>query len=203
MAVVQESQFTRYPLCERDLDNVLGMIHLKDLLKLKDQKGVGTKLLKIKRDMPFVPETMPLERILNTFLAKRILMAIAVDEYGGTAGLITLENVIEELVGEIRDEFDVEPLMVQKVSDQEFLVDGSMPLHDFSRMFEVEPETKDVVTVSGYAIQNLGRVPEQGETLQIGHWLGKIESVDGRTVKTLRIKKEVESNGSSESREEP
>jgi CBS domain containing-hemolysin-like protein len=116
-------------------------------------------------------------------------MAIAVDEYGGTAGLITLENVLEELVGEIRDEFDVEPLLVQKVSEAEFVVDGAMPLHDFARMFAVAPETKDVVTVSGYVIQLLGHVPAKGETLTVGKWSGTIDAVEERKVKALRIKR--------------
>jgi CBS domain containing-hemolysin-like protein len=189
MATALDNQFTRYPLCEKNLDNVLGMIHMKDLFKLKEPKESASRLLSIKRDLLFVPETTPLEKILNTFLAKRILMAIAVDEYGGTAGLITLENVLEELVGEIRDEFDVEPLMVQKVSESEFVVDGAMPLHDFARMFDVAPDTKDVVSVSGYAIQLLGHVPAKGETLAVGKWSGTIDAVEARKVKTLRIKK--------------
>jgi CBS domain containing-hemolysin-like protein len=189
MTIALENQFTRYPLCEKDLDNVLGMIHLKDLFKLKGTQGSGAALLEIKREMLFVPETTPLERILNTFLAKRMLMAVAVDEYGGTAGLVTLENVLEELVGEIRDEFDVEPLMVQKVNDTEFLIDGSMPLHDFARMFDVVPDSRDVVTVSGYVIQLLGRVPEKGATLKIGNWRGTVEVSGTNTLKTLRIKK--------------
>ncbi len=196
LTIALESQFTRYPLCERDLDNVLGMIHLKDMFRMKEQhsssplpNGRGAQLLSIKRELLFVPETTPLEKMLNTFLTKRVLMAIVVDEYGGTAGLITLENVLEELVGEIRDEFDVEPLMVQKVSEGEYLIDGTMPLHDFARMFEVVPDTKDVVTVSGYAVHLLGRVPERGATLQLDQWRGTIESVDKKKVKQLRIRK--------------
>ena len=189
ITITLESQFTRYPLCEKSLDNIVGMIHLKDLFKLKGESGAGSKLLEIKREMLFVPETMQLERILNTFLTKRVLMAIAVDEYGGTAGLVTLENVLEELVGDIRDEFDVEPLQVQKVSDNEFLVDGSMALHDFARMFDVTPHTKDVVTVSGYVIQLLGRVPEKGTPFKLGRWSGTIEAVERRRIKTVRIRK--------------
>jgi CBS domain containing-hemolysin-like protein len=189
VAIALDNQYTRYPLCERNLDNILGMVHLKDLFPLKGTSGAGVRLLEIKREMLFVPETMSLEEALNTFLAKRVLMAIAVDEYGGTAGLVTLENVLEEIVGKIRDEFDVEPQMVQKVSDKEFLVDGAMPLHDFARMFEVEYETKDVVTVSGYALQLLGRVPEKGATFQMGLWSGTVDAVEKRKIKTLRIKK--------------
>jgi CBS domain containing-hemolysin-like protein len=189
LALAEENQFTRYPLCERDLDNIIGMIHLKDLFKLKGTQGSGTKLLEIKREMLFVPETTPLEKVLNLFLSKRVLMAVAVDEYGGTAGLVTLENVLEELVGEIRDEFDVEPTMVQKVNENEFLVDGTMPLHDFARMFEVEPESKDVVTLSGYAIQLIGRVPEKGAAVRMGRWMVTVETTEHKKVKTLRLRR--------------
>jgi len=189
IAIALENQFTRYPLCEKDLDNVLGMIHLKDLFKLKGAQGEGTRLLDIKREMLFFPETTPIEKVLNTFLAKRVLMAIVVDEYGGTAGLVTLENVLEELVGEIRDEFDIEPIMVQKVNESEFIIDGTMALHDFARMFEVVPDTRDVVTVSGYALQLLGRTPEKGARMKMGQWVGTIDATDGKKVKSLRIKK--------------
>jgi CBS domain containing-hemolysin-like protein len=195
IAIALENQFTRYPLCERDVDNIVGMIHLKDLFKLKGEKGPGGRLLDIKREMLFVPETMSLERTLNLFLAKRVLMAIAVDEYGGTAGLVTLENVLEELVGEIRDEFDVEQVVLQKVSDTEYVVDGSMPLLDFSRVFSIVPDSRDVVTVSGYIIHLIGTVPVRGTGLQIGGWHAVIEAVEGIKVRTIRMKKLVVTSG--------
>jgi CBS domain containing-hemolysin-like protein len=181
-------------LCEKDLDNVVGMIHLKDLFRIKGESGSGEKLLAIKREMIFVPETTSLEKVLNTFLSKRVLMAIAVDEYGGAAGLVTLENVLEEIVGDIHDEFDVEPAMVQRVTDEEFLVDGSMPLHEFGTMFEVSPESKDVVTVSGYVIQLLDGVPEKGVELTLGQWVGAVEEVEAGRVKTLRMRKSAETS---------
>lgn len=187
IAAAIESQFTRYPLCERNLDNVIGMIHLKDLFRLKGEQGPGSRLLTIKREMLFLPESTTLEKTLNTFLAKRVLMAIAVDEYGGTAGLVTLENVLEELVGDIRDEFDVEQPPVQRISEGEFLVDGSMPLHDFAESFGVRPESGDVVTVSGYAIQLHGRMPERGATVAMGPWLARVEATERRRIKTLRL----------------
>lgn len=192
IAVAMENQFTRYPLCERHVDNVVGMIHLKDLFMMKGETGPGTRLLDIKREMLFVPEAMSLERILNLFLAKRMLMAVVVDEYGGTAGLVTLENVLEELVGEIRDEFDVESVMVQKISDTEYVADGGMPLLDFSRMFDVAPESHDVVTVSGYLIDLHGMVPERGTVIKVGAWTATVEAVDGIRVKTVRLKKQLE-----------
>ena len=187
IATALEQQFTRYPLCDGQLDNVVGMIHLKDLFRLKGEQGPGSALLSIKREMLFVPETTPLEKVLTTFLARRVLMAIAVDEYGGTAGLVTLENVLEEIVGDIRDEFDVEMPPVQRLGDAEFLIDGSMALHDFAEAFAVEPASRDVVTVSGYVIQLLGRVPEHGASVEIGPYRATVEATEKRKVKTLRL----------------
>jgi len=196
ITVALENQFTRYPLCERNMDNVVGMIHLKDLFRLKGETGPGRDLMSIRREMLFVPETMPLETILSTFLARRVLMATVVDEYGGTAGLVTLENVLEELVGDIRDEFDVENALVQRVSEGEFLVDGSFSLHEFEEMFGIEPESREVVTVSGYVLQLLGRMPERGAMVTMGNWQATVESVQGKTVKTLRLRKIGELRGS-------
>jgi CBS domain containing-hemolysin-like protein len=187
MKTVLESQFTRYPLCRQDLDNIVGMIHIKDILTVRESGHGGGGLFPMAREIPFVPETLPLERVLNMFLSKRVLMAIAVDEHGGTAGLITLENVIEELVGEIRDEFDVEPARVQKVSDREFLVHGLMPLHDFARMFEFTPASKEAVSVSGYVIGLLGKIPEKGASFQLGNWKGTVDLIEGRKITAIRM----------------
>jgi CBS domain containing-hemolysin-like protein len=182
-----ENQFTRYPLCEKNLDNVLGMIHIKDLVRLYGTQGSGSRLLEVKRELLFVPETMPLEELLNLFLAKRILMAVAVDEYGGTAGMVTLEDVLEELVGEIRDEFDTEAGPVQKVSETEYIIDGSMSLTDFAALFSLPIDTKDVVTASGHLFQLLGRIPEKGAQVNLGPWRATVESMERRKVKSFRM----------------
>jgi len=184
-----ENQYTRYPLCERDLDSVVGMIHLKDLFKLKGETGPGERLLSIRRDMPFVPETTSLERMLSLFLGRRVLMAIAVDEYGGTAGLVTLENVLEELVGEIRDEFDVEGAMVRRDPDGSMVVEGGMPLHEFASTFGVQADSKDVVTVSGYVIERLGQVPRPGTTVELGAWRGTVGAVEAGRILTIRLRR--------------
>ena len=114
-------------------------------------------------------------------------MAVAVDEYGGTAGMITLEDVLEEVVGDIRDEFDTEAGPLQKVSETEYLVDGSMPLKDFAATFALTTEANDVVTVSGYVFQLLGRIPEKGAQVPLTPWRGTVESVERRKVKSLRM----------------
>ncbi len=188
IALAIENQYTRYPLCEKDLDHILGMVHLQELFRLKGESGSGERLVEVKRDIPSVPETMNLERLLNVFLTKRSLMAVVVDEYGGTAGLITLQNVLEELVGDIRDEFDSDQPEVRKIADGEYIIDAAMSLHDFSRMFDVQPLSGDVVTVSGFVIQLLGRVPEKGATFGFGRWAGVVESMDRKRVKSLRLK---------------
>ncbi len=182
-----ENQYTRYPLCEKNLDNVLGMIHIKDLFRLQGERGSGNRLLEVKREVLFVPESMVLEKILTLFRTKRSLLAIAVDEYGGTAGMVTLEDVLEEVVGDIRDEFDVEAGPALKVNDNEFLIDGSMPLGEFASQFNISAASKDVVTVSGYVVQALGRIPDRGAVVSLGTWQGTIETVERRKVKTMRL----------------
>jgi CBS domain containing-hemolysin-like protein len=189
IALALENQYTRYPLCEKDLDHVLGMVHLQELFRLKGQHGSGERLVEIKREILFVPETMNLDKLLTVFLTKRKMMAIVVDEYGGTAGLITLENVLEELVGDIHDEFDAEQSVVKKVGEGEYVVEGAMSLHDFAKMFDVTPDSRDVVTIGGYVIQLLGRVPERGTAFTLGGWQGTVDLVDGKRVRMLRLKK--------------
>ncbi len=182
-----ENQFTRYPLCEKNLDNIVGMIHIKDLFRLQGERGSGTRLLDIRREALFVPESMVLEKILTLFLTKRSLLAVAVDEYGGTAGVVTLEDVLEELVGDIRDEFDVEAGPAVKINENEFMIDGSMSLADFAAQFDISATSRDVVTVSGYVLQLLGRIPERGVVVPLGRWQGTIEAVERRKVKSLRL----------------
>jgi CBS domain containing-hemolysin-like protein len=172
------------------------MIHLKDLFKMKGEVGPGDRLMGIRREMLFVPETTSLERTLKLFLGRRVLMAIAVDEYGGTAGLVTLENVLEELVGEIRDEFDVEGAMVRREPDGSMVVEGGMALHEFASMFSVQADSKDVVTVSGYVIERLGHMPRPGTTVQLGEWKGTVGAVEAGRILTLRLRRTGTGDGS-------
>ena len=182
-----ESRHTRFPLCRENLDNTVGLIHIKELLPM--MRNPHPDLLKIKRDLFPVPEMMPLENLLKLFLNKHAHLAIVVDEFGGTVGMVTLENVLEELVGDIQDEFDFEKEEFRKISADEFSVDGALGLYELNELAKLELESADVSTVGGYVTHLLGHLPRQGEQVHIDNYLVTVAQSDGRRVKQLHFKK--------------
>src|SRR5215475_4421314 len=181
-----ESQHTRFPLCSDNLDNTIGLIHIKELLPL--MRAEQPDLLKIKRDLIPVPEMMPLEKLLNLFLSKHAHLALVVDEFGGTVGIVTLENVLEELVGDIQDEFDFEKEEFRKISANEFTVDGALGLYELNELAKLELESADVSTIGGYVTHLLGHLPKQGEQVKIDSYLVTVSQSDGRRVNQLHFK---------------
>jgi CBS domain containing-hemolysin-like protein len=182
-----ESRHTRFPLCRENLDNTVGLIHIKELLTIV--RAEHPDLLKIKRDIIPIPEMMPLEKLLKLFLNKHAHLALVVDEFGGTVGMVTLENVLEELVGDIQDEFDVEKEEFRKISANEFTVDGALGLYELNELAKLDLESADVSTVGGYVTHLLGHLPKQGEEVKIDNYLVTVSQSDGRRVNQLHFKK--------------
>ena len=182
-----ESRHTRFPLCRENLDNTIGLIHMKELLPM--MRDPHPDLLKIKRDLIPVPEMMPLEKLLKLFLSKHAHLALVVDEFGGTVGMVTLENVLEEVVGDIQDEFDFEKEEFRKISANEFTVDGALGLYELNELARLELESADVSTIGGYVTHLLGHLPKQGEQVKIGNYLVTVSQTDGRRVNQLHFKK--------------
>jgi len=182
-----KSKHTRFPLCRENLDNTIGLIHIKELLPM--MRDPNPDLLRIKRDLIPVPEMMPLENLLNLFLSKHAHLAIVVDEFGGTVGMVTLENVLEELVGDIQDEFDFEKEEFRKISANEFTVDGTLGLYELNDLAGLELESPDVSTIGGYVIHLLGHLPKQGEQVKIDNYLVTVSQTDARRVRQLHFKK--------------
>ncbi len=182
-----ESRHTRFPLCRENLDNTIGLIHMKELLPM--MRDPQPDLLKIKRDLIPVPEMMPLEKLLKLFLSKHAHLALVVDEFGGTVGMVTLENVLEEVVGDIQDEFDFEKEEFRKISANEFTVDGALGLYELNELARLELESADVSTIGGYVTHLLGHLPKQGEQVKIGNYLVTVSQTDGRRVNQLHFKK--------------
>src|SRR5438445_3613449 len=182
-----ESQHTRFPLCRENLDNTIGLIHIKELLPM--MRDPHPDLLRIKRELIPLPEMMPLEKLLKLFLGKHAHVAMVVDEFGGTVGMVTLENVLEELVGDIQDEFDFEKEEFRKISANEFTVDGALGLYELNELAKLELESADVSTVGGYVTHLLGHLPKQGEQVKIGNYLVTVSQTDGRRVNQLHFKK--------------
>src|ERR1700730_12077555 len=182
-----ESRHTRFPLCRENLDNTIGLIHIKELLPL--MRDPNPDLLRIKRDLIPVPEMMPLEKLLKLFLSKHAHLALVVDEFGGTVGMVTLENVLEELVGDIQDEFDTDKEEFRKISANEFTVDGALGLYELRDAAGLELESADVSTIGGYVTHLLGHLPKQGEQVKIDDYLVTVSQTDARRVRQLHFKK--------------
>src|SRR6266516_2329663 len=182
-----ESQHTRFPLCRDNLDNTIGLIHIKDLLLM--MRDPHPDLMKIKRELLPVPEMMALENLLRLFLSKHAHVAIVVDEFGGTVGLVTLEDVLEELVGDIQDEFDVEKEEFRKISANEFSVDGALGLYELNDLAKLDLDSPDVSTIGGYVTHLLGHLPKTGEQVKIDGYLVTVSEADNRRVKQLNFKK--------------
>jgi CBS domain containing-hemolysin-like protein len=182
-----ESRHTRFPLCRENLDNTVGLVHIKELLPM--MRDPQPDLLKIKRDLIPVPEMMPLERLLKLFLSKHAHLALVVDEFGGTVGMVTLENVLEELVGDIQDEFDFEKEEFREISANEFTVDGTLGLYELNDLAKLDLESADVSTIGGYVTHLLGHLPKQGEQVKIGNYLVTVSQTDGRRVGQLHFRK--------------
>jgi CBS domain containing-hemolysin-like protein len=188
LQVALESNHTRFPLVQSHLDNTIGLIHIKDLMK--EMKKPKPDLLAVKRDLLPVPEFMPLEKLLNTFLAKRMHLALVVDEFGGAVGIVTLDNVLEELVGEIKDEFDQDPAReFVRLNEEEFVVQGQLNLYELQELADLNLENPEVSTIGGYVVQLLGHLPKQGEQVQIEDYLVTITQTDGLRIFQLHFKK--------------
>jgi len=187
LRIAQTSRHTRFPLCKGHLDNTIGLVHIKDLLKLLREPAPD--LASVRREIIPVPEMMPLEKLLKLFLNKHAHLALVVDEYGGTVGIVSLENVLEELVGAIQDEFDMETAEFRRVSEEEFVVEGTLGLHELNDIAGLDLESPDVSTVGGYITHLFGRLPQQGEKVMVDGYEVTITQSDSRRVGQLLFKK--------------
>jgi CBS domain containing-hemolysin-like protein len=178
---------TRYPLCETDLDHVIGIVHIKDIFLKKVDIKSSADLLKFKREALFVPGTRPIEGLKQDFQQRRLHLAVVIDEYGSTAGLVTMEDVLEELVGEIHDEFDTEPPQLRQ-TDEGAIIDGQMLIADVTHALGLaEIEVKDAHTIAGYIHAQLGRIGHIGDTVALDSQTVKILEMSGRRITRVLI----------------
>lgn len=184
LEVAIRSKHTRFPLVKGHLDNTLGIIHIKDILTLISDEDPD--LIRIKRPIKVVPETMALDVLLQFFLKEHAHLAMAVDEHGDPAGLVFMDNVMEELVGDIQDEFDSETCGFKRVNKDEFVAEGSLTLNELSdHVPELDLESGEISTVGGYITRELGHLPELEETLQVEGYEAKVTGTDGRRVEQV------------------
>jgi CBS domain containing-hemolysin-like protein len=168
------------------VDEIIGILYAKDLLPfLKNSSGPRPALPTLLRTPVFVPESMSIDDLLHEFQRRKVHIAIVLDEYGGTAGLVTIEDLLEEIVGEIQDEYDVEEPMVVRLSDDEARVDGRASVDELGELFETELALEDedeYDTVGGLVFHRIGRVPKQGDVVNVDGLSLTVESTDGRRV---------------------
>ncbi len=190
LEVAEKMRYSRFPLCEGgDIDKTLGVVHIKDLYAIRNRAQTGGDLLPVAKKLIYAPETARLEKLLQLFLERKLHLAIVVDEFGGTVGMVTLENVLEELVGQIQDEFDQEnPLLVRK-GDLMWEVSGALPLHELDEIVGEQLQEEGVTTVSGWVTHRLGGFPKVGEALTVGQCELRVEAMEGTRVAKLKITK--------------
>ncbi len=186
--VAEKTRYSRFPLCEGgDLDKTAGVIHSKDLFAMRLRAKRGADLVSVARKLIYVPETAKLEQLLQLFLERKLHMAIVVDEYGGTVGMVTLENILEELVGQIQDEFDQEKPLLQKIDDNTWELDGALPLHGLAELVGEDLAEEGITTTSGYVTHRLGGFPNLGDVLKLANYDLRVEARDGSRVSNLRL----------------
>ena len=182
--IARQTEHTRFPLCDGDSDNVIGLIHIKDLFKLNNEAGIND----VKRNIMMVPEGIPLDRLLKQFQQSRQQMALVVDEYGGTSGIVTMEDVLEELVGEIQDEFDNEIPKVITEKEGTFLVEGRMLLEEAMEMFHLQVnEDTEYDTLGGYIFGELGKRPRVGDIVELPNHQLEVTNVQGLRIHQIRL----------------
>ena len=186
LEIIRQSQHTRYPLCDTDIDHVVGMIHAKDLFQPAEGLHDAADLLEIKREILFVPETRPLDLLQRDFQQQRVHMAVVVDEYGGTSGLVTLEDILEEIVGEIQDEFDAEPPKME-ATPEGYVVDGLVLLEDVAERLGVASPHHESNTLGGFVIARLGRIARLGDLVTLDGFEVKVIEMKGRRVSKLLL----------------
>ena len=183
---ILEEQLTRYPICHEDKDHIVGFLHVKDLMRVMAE-GRKPNLRRLARKALIVPESMDVSVLLKTMQKQRSQMAIVVDEYGGTAGMVTIEDIVEEIVGDIQDEFDEERPTAERRGKRIFSVDAKMLLEELEDILEIDIEDEDVDTVGGWLYDQIGQAPRVGQMAASGGNLFYVEEVDGVRITRVLI----------------
>jgi putative hemolysin len=186
LVILAESPYSRLPLYEDSIDNIVGLIHLKDLFCLQQQTSAQS-VRSVMRKIRFVFENTPADEVFVTLQNQRYNMAIVLDEYGGTAGMVTLEDLVEEIFGELQDEFDVELPVIQVRSDNRIVVRGDTLISDLNDWLDLYLDNAEVDTIGGLVLNEIGRVPEARDEIVIGDLTLRVDEMDGNAIRTISL----------------
>ncbi len=187
LATVREHQYSRMPVYRDDLDHITGVLFSKDLLPYITRGELDHTIQGLLKPVHFVPVTMTARQFVADARRRRAHLAVVVDEYGGTAGLVTLEDAIEQVVGDIEDEGDLEQPGYTQLGEGEYRVEGSLPLHDFNGLTGVDLEDEGHETIAGFLMNRIEKIPEPGDTIEHGGLVFTIEKCDGKRVESVRV----------------
>jgi CBS domain containing-hemolysin-like protein len=188
----RDQEYSRIPVYQENLDNILGIVFVKDLVLLPETNGGNRSIAALVRPAVFVPETKRVPELLKEFQRKQVQMAIVVDEYGGTAGLVTLEDLLEEIVGEIRDEYDVETEPIVDEGNGSWVFSAKANIDEVRDRLGVEIEPEGFETVGGYVLTRVGRVPAVGETFELDGLLVEVLEAERRRIHKVRVRRALE-----------
>jgi CBS domain containing-hemolysin-like protein len=188
LAAVLDSPYTRYPVYRETLDDIVGVLHVRDLFTAIHDRGISAvRLEEIARAAYIVPETKDLGPLLQEFRRTNNHFAVVVDEYGGMAGVCTLEDLLEEIVGEIEDEFDVQEEQIEQVDDDTYRIDGMFPIDEFNERFGTELPDEDFHTIGGFVFGQLGRAPEPGDDISFNGLRFDVLEVEGNRIEKIGV----------------
>lgn len=192
--IASENQYTRYPVYDGDIDHIIGLIHVKDLysLSLKDE---DCPLEKIKRNIMLIPETITMDNLVREFKKNKGQMAVVVDEFGGTSGIITLEDVMEEIFGDVQDEFDEETeTNIKEIKPNHYLVNGMMRIDEFAQYFDIPEDDlkdEDFDTIAGLVVKELGRIAQVDDMVKYNEFTFTVKEIDGARITKLFLVREI------------
>jgi CBS domain containing-hemolysin-like protein len=192
MDIIGEKQFSKIPIYKDNMDNIKGILYAKDIIPYLMGSRPQINLQMIAREPFFVPETKPIDELLAEFKSRKTSIAIVVDEWGGTEGLVTLEDIVEEVIGEIRDPYDNEEADVLKQADGSFIVDGSITIYDLEEETDIKfPEKRDYDTLAGFILETLTEIPTSGEHIEYDNMVFTVQTVHNNRIEKVRIEKDI------------
>ena len=187
--IAMEGGFSRIPVYEENIDNIIGVLYTKDMLKQLREGHESVPIRTLVRPAYFVPETKKLDDLLREIRQRRIHMVIVIDEYGSVAGLVTIEDLVEEIVGDIRDEYDREENLYEKVNPYEYIVDAKMSIDEFNELMETELENEDYDTLGGFLYAQLDKIPVPGDTITFDGLTFTVMDTRGRRITKVRVER--------------
>jgi len=192
MDIISKRQFSKIPIYKDSVDNIKGILYAKDIIPYLMGSRPNVNLQALAREPFFVPETKPIDDLMEEFKIRKTSIAIVVDEWGGTEGLVTLEDVVEEVMGEIRDPYDQEESDVLKQPDGSFIVDGSITIYDLEEETDIEfPEERDYDTLAGFILDTLTDIPQMGEYVEFENIIFTVQTVENNRIGKVKIQKDM------------